>query len=63
MRKERIKVRRGSFLNISEKHVTMFSDLVWVFTRGGDCQGRRAELPENPNEEWERRTGGVSHRV
>lgn len=36
MRKERIKVRRGSFLNISEKHVTMFSDLVWVFTRGGE---------------------------
>lgn len=39
MRKERIKVRRGSFLNISEKHVTMFSDLVWVFTRGGIVKG------------------------
>lgn len=39
MRKERIKVRRGSFLNISEKHVTMFSDLVWVFTRGGERRG------------------------
>lgn len=33
------------------------------FYSGGGCQGRRAELPENPNEEWEQRTEGVSHRV